>query len=264
VSVTRAAALLAVLLAGVVPARAAPRADAAPEWLMMVVTRNTDPAREAEFNDWYDRIDLPDVLEVPGYERARRGRRVGTPAATPPADGDGPYVALYDVRSAAIDRTIIDLLMAARRMDKRGRGTTLLEVTERVYYRRRAPDVGGRAASGRATHLYVERVDCPSAGPVRRRFLAAYDGGHLAGARGDPLVRAVHRYELYRALWEEPRSAPAYLTLYELSAPDDGAALALVERLSAALAGPARAAGGCREQSSALYLQLADVPRAGR
>jgi hypothetical protein len=232
---------------------------------MMVVTRNTDPAREAEFNDWYDRIDVPDVLEVPGYERARRGRRVGAPAATPPADGDGPYVALYDIRSAAIDRTIIDLLMAARRMDKRGRGTGLLEVTERVYYRRRAPDAVGRGATDASvTHLYVERVDCPAAGAVRRRFLAAYDGGHLAGARGEPLVRGVHRYELYRALWEEPRSAPAYLTLYELAAPDDAAALALVERLSAALVGPTRAAGACREQSSALYRQLADVPRAGR
>ena len=42
-------------------------------WLMMVTTKSTDTAREAEFNDWYDDIDIPDVLAVPGYMRARRG-----------------------------------------------------------------------------------------------------------------------------------------------------------------------------------------------
>ena len=28
-------------------------------WLMLVATRCTDPAREAQFNAWYDDIDIP-------------------------------------------------------------------------------------------------------------------------------------------------------------------------------------------------------------
>ncbi|HEY6926549.1 MAG TPA: hypothetical protein VI653_23900, partial [Steroidobacteraceae bacterium] len=42
----------------------------APQWLMLVRTVNTDPSKEQEFNAWYDDIDIPDVLKVPGYRRA--------------------------------------------------------------------------------------------------------------------------------------------------------------------------------------------------
>ena len=85
-----------------------------PRWLMMVATRCTDAAREAEFNDWYDRIDVPDVLEVPGYQRARRGELVdrAVPAQSP-LPTIGQYVALYNIDSRAIDKTIIDMLMMA-------------------------------------------------------------------------------------------------------------------------------------------------------
>ena len=31
-----------------------------------------DPAREQEFNDWYDNVHLPDMLEVPGMISATR------------------------------------------------------------------------------------------------------------------------------------------------------------------------------------------------
>ena len=76
------------------------------QWLMMVRTVNTDPTREAQFNEWYDRIDIPDVLEVPGYWRARRGQTVpeatSTGAASPGEAGH--YLALYNIGSAAIDK----------------------------------------------------------------------------------------------------------------------------------------------------------------
>lgn len=38
-------------------------------WLVFT---NCDPAHEAEFDDWYDNIHLPDVLNVPGVVAARR------------------------------------------------------------------------------------------------------------------------------------------------------------------------------------------------
>ena len=48
------------------------RAGEAGEWFYFVKTEPSDPALEAEFNTWYDEIDIPDVLAVPGFERARR------------------------------------------------------------------------------------------------------------------------------------------------------------------------------------------------
>jgi len=37
-----------------------------------VVFTNCDENHEDEFNDWYDRVHLPDVLRVPGVVGARR------------------------------------------------------------------------------------------------------------------------------------------------------------------------------------------------
>src|SRR5262245_42146150 len=73
-------------------------------WLRMVATRCTDAARETEFNAWYDDIDIPDVLEVPGYQRARRGVRLGgaDSAVETLPDNEGRYVALYDISAASI------------------------------------------------------------------------------------------------------------------------------------------------------------------
>ena len=105
---------------------------------MLVATKNLDPTHEAEFNHWYDDIDIPDVLKVPGYKRARRGVRqtvTGFSAANQEA-ADGRYVALYDIETPNMDRTIIDMLMAAKKMDMTGRSIEALKVTERVYFRR--------------------------------------------------------------------------------------------------------------------------------
>jgi len=85
--------------AATTPAPPTVSATAGNDWLMLVATNSTDAARDAEFNAWYDDIDIPDVLEVPGYQRARRGLRLGTaavPVSALPAD-EGRYVALYDI-----------------------------------------------------------------------------------------------------------------------------------------------------------------------
>ena len=42
------------------------------EWIYVVKTEPSEPDLEAEFNQWYDEIDIPDVLAVPSFRRARR------------------------------------------------------------------------------------------------------------------------------------------------------------------------------------------------
>ena len=41
-------------------------------WVNLVETNFGDPLREKEFNEWYDRMHLPDILETPGFVAARR------------------------------------------------------------------------------------------------------------------------------------------------------------------------------------------------
>src|SRR5690349_3728441 len=65
-----------------------------------VVENNCDPGREAEFNDWHERVHVPDVLATPGYVRARR--YVNREAR----DGRGKYMTMYDIETSDIAATL--------------------------------------------------------------------------------------------------------------------------------------------------------------
>ena len=68
--------------------------------IWMVATRCTDPAREEEFNRWYDEVHLPDILTIPHVVAAQRFRlaRDASRSASPRAAEDGPrYLALYEL-----------------------------------------------------------------------------------------------------------------------------------------------------------------------
>ena len=62
--------------------------------LWMVTTRCTDPAREAEFNRWYDEVHLPDLLSVPHIVAAQRYTLAGPPSQTEPG---AQYLAVYEL-----------------------------------------------------------------------------------------------------------------------------------------------------------------------
>src|SRR5262249_38525437 len=135
---------------------------AAANWLMLVGTKNLNAGDEDSFNHWYNDIDIPDVLNVPGYRRARRGVRQTVAGFSAPGveAEDGRYLALYDIETDNMDRTIIDMLMAARKMDMTGRSIDALKVTERVYFRRRTRLEVGSKPAGKGTFWYLERVSC--------------------------------------------------------------------------------------------------------
>jgi hypothetical protein len=57
---------------------------------------NPAPGKEAEFNDWYDRQHVPDILAVPGIVDCQRFR-VAVPS--PVGETKWKYVAMYDVDS---------------------------------------------------------------------------------------------------------------------------------------------------------------------
>jgi len=269
------ATLLATVTAIVSPPVLAGNAAAEAEdaWLMMVATRCTDAAREADFNKWYDDIDIPDVLEVPGYQRARRGLRLGTPdapvEALPPEEGS--YVALYDIAASSIDKTIIEMLMATRKMEARGRSTDLLKVTERVYYHRlaapteakgRASETGaGAPSAARNDYLYVERVDCCRDEAGESRFNDWYAHHHLPGVLGTSGFQRATRYELYRVLMIEPKEATRYLTVYELQATSDREAIDEMTAARNALQQAGAKAGSFAENGSLMFRKIRDVNR---
>jgi hypothetical protein len=238
---------------------------AAPRWLMMVATLCTDLNREADFNTWYNDIDIPDVLEVPGYQRARRGIIVDSAVPEPsPLPQIGRYVALYNIDSEAIDKTLIDMLMATRKMESRQRSTDLLKVTERVYYHELAPSItaAGARAAGAEEFLFLERVDCCTDAAAERRFNRWYEKTHLPQMLQRAGMQRATRYELYRVLMLEEQTASKYLTVFELTAPSLAAAQREADYARQQLLAGAPADDWTRKRSI-LYRKIRDIARQG-
>ena len=222
---TRIAALLwliASVFAGTNAAAAGADSVVQRSWLMMVTTQNTDPTKEAEFNAWYDDVDIPDVLKVPGYMRARRGLEQRVPGFSSPEAEQRPinYVALYDIESRAIDKTIIDMLMASWGMEKSHHSTDLLKVTERVYFHQYSPAY--RTTPGRSSemnrYIYMTRFDCCTDAGARKRFDHWYTKTYLPAVLASARVASATRYELYRVLMDRPLAMPNFLNVYEIEA----------------------------------------------
>ena len=68
--------------------------------LFIVESNCGDPAREKEFNDWYDNIHMPDVLATPGFLSSQRY------IIKEPVEGRGKYITIYDLETDDIEKTI--------------------------------------------------------------------------------------------------------------------------------------------------------------
>ncbi len=66
----------------------------------VVLSSCVDPGRVDEFRDWYVDTHIPDVLETPGFERARLYESREEPGPEP------QFAALYDIESDDLDRTV--------------------------------------------------------------------------------------------------------------------------------------------------------------
>ena len=222
---------LALCLSGGLYAQSIDYEDIEDNWLLLVSTNNLDPAQESAFNAWYDDIDIPDVLEVPGFERARRGKVVDV-EGHPNVGAEfaaGGYVALYDIESVNIDRTIIAMLMASWGMEKADRSTDLLEVTERIYYRQYASTATPKrrqTAGGSNTYLYITRFDGPSAESNRKALDQWYEGVAMRAMLKAEGMRSATRYQRYWVLMNDPPEVPEFLTVFEIDAASPEAAMA--------------------------------------
>ena len=103
------------------------------KWLLVVYTDCADPSREAEFNQWYDKIHLPDVLEMPGIVRATRF------VNSDPDAGPGKFLATYEIDSADIDRTMTTVRERLAKLKEAGRYSDLLVRVSLATYRQITP-----------------------------------------------------------------------------------------------------------------------------
>lgn len=104
-----------------------------PSGLRLVLADCTDPAREEEFNRWYDTVHLPDLLATGLFHTASRYVAASGEAR---GGGEARYLAMYET-----DRAITEAVNAfARehrpRLRAAGRLSELIEVTWRGAFQR--------------------------------------------------------------------------------------------------------------------------------
>jgi hypothetical protein len=75
--------------------------------IMYVESRPSSPDREQEYNTWYDEVHLPELLALDGIVAARRLR---------PVDGQGPYVAIYDLEGEDLQAILDNMIANAGRL----------------------------------------------------------------------------------------------------------------------------------------------------
>ena len=68
-----------------------------PSKLLVVWTNPASKEAEEEYNTWYNKVHLPDVLRVPGFVAATRYRFTGVAALEGMDDPPHRYLALYEV-----------------------------------------------------------------------------------------------------------------------------------------------------------------------
>jgi len=96
--------------------------------MSVVVTNCNDPARDAEFNVWYDTVHVPNVVKTPGVLSARRyvcaRQRIG----------NGRYLALYELSIADVQSFNRGLQARADEERAAGRRSPLLEMVVSGVY----------------------------------------------------------------------------------------------------------------------------------
>lgn len=98
-------------------------------WLLTVESNAVDPSREKELNDWYDSIHLPDILETPGFVRAVRYEN------TNPSDGQGKFVAMYEIETDDLARTMAEFTEQVNSRAAQGRMSDAVVAVGGALYR---------------------------------------------------------------------------------------------------------------------------------
>jgi hypothetical protein len=74
----------------------------------LVALTNAQPARDDEYNQWYDAQHLPDVLKVPGFVAAQRFK-LSEAVAAPKPPSKYNYLTIYEIETDDIVEVMRDL-----------------------------------------------------------------------------------------------------------------------------------------------------------
>ena len=102
--------------------------------VLVVTTNCSDPAREQEYQEWYLGTHLPDMLETYGVVSARLFN-----LASPPGDGQGKFLALYDLDTDDTESVHEAVRQMVTEKREQGRMNDCLSLVSLTYYTALSP-----------------------------------------------------------------------------------------------------------------------------
>ena len=94
-----------------------------PKAIVLVFTDCADPARESEFNEWYNNTHIPDMLQAEGFVAATRYQVLGNPGA-----GQSKFLAVYEVEAEALAKAFAGVQKRLAEVTAQGRIIDVLRV----------------------------------------------------------------------------------------------------------------------------------------
>lgn len=76
-----------------------------PKGILYVESEPASSERADEYHEWYSRTHIPEVCGIDGFVSARRFA---------PVDGDGPFVAIYEIEADDLQAAVAALSQAAQ------------------------------------------------------------------------------------------------------------------------------------------------------
>lgn len=168
---------------------------------LLVVWTDIAAEHEADFNEWYDKEHIPQLLGVPGFLTGRRYQAVeGTPR----------YIAIYQLADENVLKS--DAFRAVRETPTAWtkKITPHFCNTQRGVFRQ----IFSHGAEPQTAAEFVLTVRLNTPADHEKEFNAWYDEDHVPALVGVPGVYCARRYEAVEG-------NPKYLAVYEMR---DGAA----------------------------------------
>ena len=167
-------------------------------------------AKEQEFNEWYNHIHLPDVVDTPGYVSATRYK------INEFKKGRGSYLTVYEIETDDIDETIRVRFEKLPKEIAAGRGSDLpVNVWPFCLFRRTIRKISTATAQHSGKPKYILTVETNPVPGKEEAYNDWYDR-HLDEVLESPGYVADSRYVIKEPL--EGRGK--YLAIYEIESDD--------------------------------------------
>jgi len=175
-----------------------------PPAIRITETNCTDPAQEVAFNDWYNRIHVPDILAAGLGNTAIRYENAQSDQENP------QYIAIYELATHDLNSVNERFAQVVQRLREKRRMHEALQIARRGMWRRIGPDFrSARAGTMASSGVWIIESNCIDT-EREADFNRWYNEIHIPDLLATECFVAAYRFES-----QSGQGGGRYLALYE-------------------------------------------------